>query len=84
MIRYIPDFRPNLILLSKLNSRGYRMVADGGILKVLHGDRVILEGEKRMRGYYYLVGSPVRDGASGARRSPQQDGAPGGGGSGTR
>ena len=58
-VRYISDFRWNLISLSRLNSRGYRMVTDGEILKVLCSDRIILEGKKRMRGHYYLVESPV-------------------------
>ena len=71
-VRYISDFRQNLISLSKLDSKGYRMVAGGRILKVLHGDRVILEEEKRMRGYYYLTRSPVRDGALGVRRSSER------------
>ena len=60
------------------------MVADGGILKVLHGDRIILEEKKRMRRYYYLTESPVQDGASKIRRSLERDGAPSEGGSDTR
>ena len=58
-VRYIPDFRWNLISLSRLDSRGYRMVAGEEILKVLHGDRIILKEKKRMRGYYYLTESPM-------------------------
>ena len=82
-VRYIPDFRRNLISLSRLDSRGYRTVAGGGILRVLRGDRIVREGKKGSRGHYYLAGSPVRGGASGARWSPERGGAPGGG-SGTR
>ena len=70
-VRYISDFKQNLISLSRLDSRGYRTVAGGGILKVLCDDRIILEEKKKTRGYYYLVKSPVRGGASGARRSPE-------------
>ena len=58
-IRYIYDFRRNLILLSRLDSRGYKMVTDGEILKILHDDRIILEEKKRTRKYYYLIGSPM-------------------------
>ena len=54
------------------------MVAGGGILRVLRGDWIVLEGKKGSRGHYYLAGSPVRGGASGARWSPERDGAPGG------
>ena len=82
-VRYISNFRRNLISLSRLDSRGYRMIADGGILRVLCGDRIVLEGKKRSRGHYYLAGSPVRGEALGARWSPERGGAPGGG-SGTR
>ena len=51
--------------------RGYRTVAGREILKVLHDNKIILEEKKKMRRHYYLTGSPVRDGALGAR-SPQQ------------
>ena len=64
--------------------RGYRTVADEKILKVLYSDRIILEEKKKTRGHYYLMGSLVRGGALGARRSPERGGALGGGESGTR
>ena len=68
-VRYISDFRQNLISLSRLDSRGYMTVAGGGILKVLHSDRIVLERKKERRGHYYLTESLVRGGASGARWS---------------
>ena len=68
-VRYISDFRQNLISLSRLDSRGYRMIVDGGILKVLCSDRIVLEEKKKTRGYYYLMGSPIRGGASEVRKS---------------
>ena len=60
------------------------MVASGKILKVLCSDKIILKEKKKMRENYYLTGSPVRGGASRAKRSLERDGAPAGGGSGTR
>ena len=60
------------------------MVAGGEILKVLCDDRTILEGKNERRGYYYLTESPMRGGASEARRSSERGGAPDGGGLGTR
>ena len=54
-IRYISDFKRNLILLSRLDSRGYRTIAGREILKVLRGERIILKEKKRTRGYYYLI-----------------------------
>ena len=38
-VRYISDFRWNLISFSRLDSRDYKMIAGGGILRVLRGDR---------------------------------------------
>ena len=70
-VRYIPNFRQNFISLSRLDSRGYRTVAGGGILRVLRDDRIVLEGKKESRGQDYLAGSLVRGGASGVRRSPE-------------
>ena len=70
-VRYISDFRQNLISLSRLDSRGYKMVADGEILRVLRGDRIVLEGKKGRRGHYYLAESSVRGGASRVRWSPE-------------
>ena len=58
-IRYISNFRWNLISLSRLDLRGYRTVAGGETLKVLRGDRIILKKKKRMRRHYYLIRSPV-------------------------
>ena len=60
------------------------MVAGGGILKIMHGDGIILKDKKRTRGYYYLAGSPARGGASVARRSPERGEAPGRSGLGMR
>ena len=51
-VQYIPDFKQNLISLSRLDLRGYKTVAGGGILKVLHGDRIVLKEKKGRRGHY--------------------------------
>ena len=56
-VQYILDFRRNLISLNRLDSRGYKMVAGGGILKVLRGNRIILKEKKRTIGYYYRQGA---------------------------
>ena len=69
VIRYIPNFRQDLISLSRLDSTSYRWIANTEILKVMRCDRIILERKKRTRGCYYLAGSPVQTEVSGARRS---------------
>ena len=58
-IQYISNFRWNLISLSKLDSNGYRWIVGDEILKVMHGDTMILEGKKVKGGYYYISESPV-------------------------
>lgn len=66
------SFSKNLILLNKLNSNGYTWKYDDGILKVICGSRVILQ-EKKCRGHYLLIGSPIRGGIYNANRSPVRD-----------
>ena len=66
--RYISNFRWNLISLSRLDSNNYRWVADDEILKTIRGSRIIIKGRK-YREHYLLIGSLVRDGASGAKGS---------------
>ena len=70
-IRYILSFKKNLILLSGLNSTGFRWKAGGRILKVMHDSRVVIRGRK-YGGHYLMM------------RSLVQGGAPGGGTSNTR
>ena len=57
-IRYILDFRQNLISLSRLDSSNYRWRANDGILKVLRGSRIVLKG-KSYGEPYLLTGSSV-------------------------
>ena len=58
-VRYIPNFRWNLISLSRLDSNGYRWIAGDGILIVMSGNRMILKEKKKTKGYYYLAESPM-------------------------
>ena len=58
-VRYIPNFRRNLISLSRLDLRGYKTEADGGILRMLCGARIVLEEKKESRRHYYLTESPM-------------------------
>lgn len=67
-VRCIPNLRRNLILLSRLDSSSYKWGVNDRILKVVHGNRIILKG-KKCEGYYLLAGSSVQDGAPGASRS---------------
>ena len=67
-VRYIPSFKRNLIFLSRLDSSSYRWRADGGILKVMHSNRIVMKG-KQYGEHYLLVGRLMRDGAPKADKS---------------
>ena len=56
---YIPNFRRNIISLSRLDSSGYRWRVDDGILKVMHDSKIVMK-EKKYREYYLLPGSSAR------------------------
>ena len=55
-VRYISNFKRNLISLSRLDSSNYRWRADDEILKILHGSRIVLK-EKKYGGHYFLTKS---------------------------
>ena len=68
-IRCISNFNRNLISLSKLDSNGYTWRAGDGVLKVMYGSMVVVQGKKR-GGYYFLTGNSVRDGVPSADMNP--------------
>ena len=74
-VQYIPSFKKNMISLSKLDSISYKWRSDGGILKVLHGSRIVMR-RKRYGRHYLLVGSSARHEALETSGSPMQGGAP--------
>ncbi|KAK9937625.1 hypothetical protein M0R45_014403 [Rubus argutus] len=43
---YVPKFRRNLISLSQLDSKGYRLSSAGGVVKISRGCMVLMKGEK--------------------------------------
>ena len=45
-VAYVPKLRRNLISLSQLDSEGYHFSAAGGVLKITHGETVLLMGKK--------------------------------------
>ena len=58
-VRHVPDLKRNLISLSTLDSKGYKFVGVGGVLKVLKGALVFLKGHKRYANLYVMEGSTV-------------------------
>ncbi|MBA0779860.1 hypothetical protein Gotri_004050 [Gossypium trilobum] len=57
-VRYVPDLRKNLISLSILDSKGYRINIELSSIKVSRGALVLLKG-KRIDNLYILEGSTV-------------------------
>ena len=46
-IRYVPDLKKNLISLGTLDSKGYKVTMEGGILKVIQGALVTMKGTQK-------------------------------------
>ena len=63
VVLYVPDLKSNLISLGLLDSKGFKIVMENGILKVLSGALVLLIAthQKHMN---FLKGSTVVDGAT--------------------
>ena len=57
-VRYVPDFKNNLISLGALDSSGHKIVIEGGVLKVLSGALVIMKGKKKSN-LYFLHGCTI-------------------------
>ena len=63
VVLYVPDLKSNLISLGLLESKGFKIVMENGILKVLSGASVLLIATRR-KNMYFLKGSTVVDGAT--------------------
>ncbi|PSS08126.1 Endonuclease [Actinidia chinensis var. chinensis] len=57
-VRYVPDLKKNLISLGDFDSKGYKIILEGGVLKVVRGALVVLKGTRRGN-LYFLDGSTV-------------------------
>ena len=55
-VRHVPDLKRNLISLGTLESKGCKYSAEGGVLKVSKGTRILLKG-LRQGGLYVLQAS---------------------------
>ncbi|KAG8473064.1 hypothetical protein CXB51_035003 [Gossypium anomalum] len=58
-VRHVPELKRNLILLSTLDSKGYRYAAESGVLKISKGSLVVIEGQRKIAKLYVLQGSIV-------------------------
>ncbi|GMP98311.1 hypothetical protein CsSME_00046255 [Camellia sinensis var. sinensis] len=57
-VRYVPTLTKNLILVRVLDSKGYRVTMEGGVLKVVRGTFVAMKGT-RQGNLYFLDSSTV-------------------------
>jgi hypothetical protein len=57
-VRHVPGLKQNLVSLGRIDEKGCKFSAEGGTLKVLRGDKVVLQGRK-LGNLYRLEGSVV-------------------------
>lgn len=57
-VRYVPGLKKNLISLGSLEAKGYKLIAQDGILKVVSGAMVLLKGTRR-KNLYFLQGNTI-------------------------
>ena len=62
-VRYIPDLKKNLISVGFLESKGFKITMENGILKVSYGALVALTATCK-RNMYFLNGSIIVGGAT--------------------
>ena len=62
-VRYIPDLKKNLISVGFLESKGFKITMENGILKVSYGAFVALRATRK-RNMYFLDGSTIVGGAT--------------------
>ncbi|KAG8493558.1 hypothetical protein CXB51_011740 [Gossypium anomalum] len=72
-VRHAPELKRNLILLSTLDSKGYRYTAESGVLKISNGSLVVMKGQRKFAKLYVLQGSTVTGDAAVASSSLSDD-----------
>ncbi|KAG8499392.1 hypothetical protein CXB51_005981 [Gossypium anomalum] len=56
-VRHVPELKRNLILLSTLDSKGYRYTAKNEVLKISKRSLVVMKGQRKIAKLYVLQGS---------------------------
>ncbi|KAG8501656.1 hypothetical protein CXB51_004770 [Gossypium anomalum] len=72
-VRHVPELKRNLILLSTLDSKGYRYTAESWVLKISKGSLVVMKGQRKTAKLYVLQGSTVTGDAAVASSSLPDD-----------
>ncbi|KAG8501427.1 hypothetical protein CXB51_003754 [Gossypium anomalum] len=72
-VRHVPELKRNLILLSTLDSKGYRYTAESGVLKISKVSFVVMKRQRKTAKLYILQGSTVTGDAAAASSSLSDD-----------
>jgi hypothetical protein len=57
-VQYVPDMKKNLISLGVLESKGYKITMENGIMKVISGALVVMKATRK-NNLYHLQGLPL-------------------------
>ena len=68
-VKHVQYLKRNLILLSTLDSKGYKYTDEGGALKVSNVALIVMKGQKRTANLYILQGTTITGDADVASKS---------------
>jgi len=58
-VRYVPDLKKNLISVGALESKGFKVIADNGVMRICSGALVVMKAIRRNNNMYHYQGSTV-------------------------
>ena len=58
-VRYVPDLKKNLISVGALESKGFKVIADNGVMRICSGAQVVMKAIRRNNNMYHYQGSTV-------------------------
>ena len=53
-VKHVPDLKRNLISLSTLDTKGYKYIGEGGVLKISKGAQVMMKGHQKTAMLYVM------------------------------
>jgi len=60
-VRHVKDLKKNLLSVGQLDNLGCKIHTEGGILKVVRGNLVVMKAEKIMANLYVLMGDTLQE-----------------------
>ncbi|KAH0645603.1 hypothetical protein KY284_033487 [Solanum tuberosum] len=58
-VRYVPNLKKNLISVGALESKGFKVIADNGVMRICSGALVVMKAIRRNNNMYHYQGSTV-------------------------